>query len=60
MKKYVTMLLIAASLSACTYNVSNAQTTGEGTDTIEDSATNTPTVSPDITIPVTPGAAVGI
>lgn len=42
-------------LSACTYNVSMAHTSGHSTDTIDDTATNTPDVSPEVSIPLSPG-----
>lgn len=53
-------LVIALSclLSACTYNVSMAHTQGTATDTIDDNASNTPTVSPVVNIPITPGAGI--
>lgn len=36
------------TMCGCTYNVSMAHTQGTATDTIDDTASNTPTVSPNI------------
>ena len=49
MKKYLMMLSLL--LSACTYNVSMAHTEGSATDVIDDTASNTPNVSPTVSIP---------
>lgn len=52
------MKLIAALglilLVGCTYNVSMSHTSGGSTDTIDDTATNTPNVSPTVSIPLKP------
>lgn len=53
MKKTILLLLLCL-ITSCTYNVSMAHTEGTATDTIDDAATNTPTVSPTIT--AIPGA----
>jgi len=48
-------LLVSLSsliLSACTFNVSMAHTQGTATDTIDDTASNQPNVSPSLTVPV--------
>ena len=42
------------SLTACTYNVSMSHVSGSATDTMDDAQTTTPTVSPNISIPVKP------
>jgi len=47
MKIIVSLMLC----TGCTYNVSMAHTDGTATDIIDDNATNTPTISPDISIP---------
>lgn len=63
MQSYLcTTLIIAFSclLSSCTYNVSMAHTQGTATDTIDDTASNTPNVSPVVNIPITPGAGIGL
>ncbi len=38
-------------LCSCTFNVSMAHTSGTATDVIDDTASNTPNVSPNISIP---------
>lgn len=53
------MVLLATCMTACTYNVSMAHTSGTADDVIDDTASNTPNVSPTITVPVTPGSAIG-
>jgi hypothetical protein len=45
---------------ACTYNVSMAHTEGTADDVIDDTASNTPNVSPTVNVPVTPGAGFGL
>ena len=55
MKKFVlksTSLFLLASMTSCTYNVSMAHTSGMAEDVIDDTASNTPNVSPKITVPV--------
>ena len=44
----LSLLLIVAS---CTYNVSNAQTSGHAVDTLDDTQTPTNTISPTLQIP---------
>jgi uncharacterized protein YcfL len=41
-------------LAGCSYNISMAHTSGQATDTIDDAASSTPTISPTVTIPLTP------
>ena len=48
MKKITGLILLL--LSSCSYNISMAHTEGTATDTIDDN--QTPTVSPQITIPL--------
>ena len=57
--KYLLISLICL-LSSCTYNVSMAHTEGTADDVIDDTASNTPNVSPTVTIPLTPGSSIGI
>jgi len=45
-------LILATTTTACTYNVSMAHTQGRADDVIDDTASNTPNVSPTITVPV--------
>lgn len=56
MKKFVlgaiASLVLALTTTACTYNVSMAHTQGQADDVIDDTASNTPNVSPTITVPV--------
>lgn len=46
------VLALLASMTSCTYNVSMAHTQGSAEDVIDDTASNTPNVSPTITVPV--------
>ena len=55
MKSFVLPLLtisMLACMTACTYNVSMAHTEGTAEDVIDDTASNTPNVSPTVTVPV--------
>lgn len=54
MKKIV-LLALTCLLASCSYNVSMAHTQGTATDTIDDTMSNTPDVSPQVSIPI-PGA----
>lgn len=45
------LCLMVILLSSCTYNISMAHTEGTATDTIDDTASNQPNVSPNVTIP---------
>lgn len=47
-------LVLATTTTACTYNISMAHTEGVAEDTIDDTASNSPTVSPTINLPVIP------
>ena len=49
MKVILAMFLLL--MTACTYNISMAHTEGAASDVIDDTATNTPDVSPTLTIP---------
>lgn len=53
MKKLIVLnaIFLCLSLASCTYNVSMAHTEGTATDTIDDTASNTPNVSPTVSIP---------
>lgn len=46
------MFFFSVTVTSCTYNVSMAHTSGYADDVIDDTASNTPTVSPTITVPV--------
>jgi hypothetical protein len=54
MCKKATCFISCLLLTSCTFNVSMAHTQGTATDTIDDTASNTPDISPTITIPVSP------
>lgn len=63
MKSFVLKTLLLSMLSlmtSCTYNVSMAHTSGTADDVIDDTASNTPNVSPTVTVPLTPGSSIGI
>lgn len=60
MKMLFISLLSMMSLVSCTYNVSMSHTDGGSTDTMDENAANTPTVTPTVNIPVTPGAGFGL
>jgi len=47
-------------LTSCSFNVSMAHTSGYADDVIDDTASNTPDISPNVTIPLTPGSSIGI
>lgn len=47
-----TTFLLLTCMTSCTYNVSMAHTQGTADDVIDDTASNTPNVSPTITVPV--------
>lgn len=54
MKRFLFIQLFISSFvlfTACTYNVSMAHTEGVADDVIDDTATNTPDVSPSLSIP---------
>lgn len=52
------MVSILCCMTSCTYNVSMAHTSGYADDVIDDTASNTPNVSPTITVPMTPGSSI--
>lgn len=54
------LISLMCLLSSCTYNVSMAHTQGTADDVIDDTASNTPNVSPVVTVPLTPGSSIGI
>lgn len=58
-KLFVSVMMLLC-MTSCTYNVSMAHTQGTATDTIDDTASNTPNVSPTVTVPLTPGSSIGI
>lgn len=52
MKELLFLIVAVLTLESCTYNVSMAHTQGTATDVIDDTASNTPNIAPDLTIPV--------
>ena len=54
------LISIVCLLSGCTFNISMAHTEGVADDVIDDTASNTPNVSPIINLPVSPGPSVGV
>jgi len=52
--KALAIVTIIALLTACTYNISMAHTEGTATDTIDDTTSQQPNISPTIT--ALPGA----
>jgi hypothetical protein len=58
-KLFVSVMMLLC-MTSCTYNVSMAHTSGTADDVIDDTASNTPNVSPTVTVPLTPGSSIGI
>ncbi len=52
--KYLACLVLCLVMTGCTYNVSMAHTEGTADDVIDDTASNTPNVSPTVTVPIKP------
>jgi hypothetical protein len=48
--KYI-LIMLTCLMTACTYNISIAHTEGTAIDTIDDTASNQPNVSPNVSIP---------
>ena len=55
MKYLFVSLLMSLCLTSCTYSVSMQHSVGS-TDTVDEDQAASPTVSPTITVPVTPGS----
>lgn len=55
LKSFV-LMFFACSITACTYNISMAHTSGTAEDVIDDNASNNPNLSPTVTVPMTPGS----
>jgi len=58
-KLFVSVMMLLC-MTSCTYNVSMAHTSGTADDVIDDTASNSPNVSPTVTVPLTPGSSIGI
>lgn len=58
MKKFVLniffLFIMSFATTSCTYNVSMAHTEGVAEDVIDDTASNSPNISPPINLPLTP------
>ncbi len=52
MKRLISISLLFLT-SACTFNLSMANTEGKAEDVIDDTQTNTPDISPNLSIPLT-------
>lgn len=52
--RFMLCLSLVFCMTACTYNVSMAHTQGTADDVIDDNASNTPNVSPTVSLPVSP------
>lgn len=50
------LFLVMLFLQSCTYSITMAHTEGSATDLIDETQTNTPDVSPTVTLPIVPGA----
>lgn len=57
---FILAIISICGCVSCTYTVSMAHTQGTADDVIDDTATNTPNIAPNVTIPMTPGSSVGI
>lgn len=57
---YLLCTCLCLSFSSCTYNVSMAHTSGSAEDVIDDTASNSPNVSPNVTVPLSPGSEVKV
>lgn len=42
-------------LQSCTYSITMVHTEGTASDVVDETQSNTPNVSPDVNIPITPG-----
>lgn len=49
--KLLALIAFSATLSQCTYNISMAHTQGHATDVIDDTQSNHPNISPQLSIP---------
>lgn len=58
--KYIFLFFVCSTFHACSFNVSMAHTSGSAEDVIDDTATNSPTVSPHVTVPLTPGSSINL
>ncbi len=47
-------------MTSCTQTITMAHTSGSAEDLIDETTTSTPTVSPTVTVPLTPGSSMSI
>ncbi len=50
--RFLLSVFACLMLGACTFNVSMAHTSGTASDTIDDTQTNEPVVSPTVSLPI--------
>lgn len=60
MRNLLLSMTILMGTASCTYTVSMAHTQGTAENVADDTSTASPNVSPNIDIPVTPGAGLGL
>lgn len=48
------LLVAGVYLTGCTYSITMVHTEGTASDVVDETATNSPDIKPDITIPLTP------
>lgn len=48
------IVFLSVAISSCTYSITMVHTEGTASDVVDETATNSPNVSPDIKIPITP------
>ena len=59
MSKALMTILTSLILNSCTYSVTMMHTEGS-TDTLDEAQTSEPNISPNVNIPLTPGAGLGL
>lgn len=50
----VGIFALVTTISSCTYSITMVHTEGTASDVVDETATTSPNVSPDIKIPITP------
>ncbi len=50
----VGIVALFSTISSCTYSITMVHTEGTASDVVDETATNSPDIKPDITIPITP------
>jgi hypothetical protein len=49
--RYLIWGVLLSILAACTYSITMVHTEGEAADVVDETATNSPDISPEITVP---------